>query len=337
MLAAAARERRSPRRQRVGGRAGGYHARAPPARRFRRLLDQRGAADGADARRPLRARSRERLGAELQQRLGGELERFEVAGPGFLNLFLGGRLASSRARGGTRGGASASAPARAGRRGRAERILVEFVSANPTGPMHVGHARNAAYGDALARLLAFDGYAVTREFYVNDAGSQIRKLGESIAALARGRDVPEDGYHGDYVGPLAAKIERARDARPGRAGPRGGRRSWWRGSRRSLAALPRRSSTSGSTRASCTRALRARLQRALTLLAEQRPDLPSARRRCGCAAPNSATTRTACWCARAASTRTSPPTSPTTRTSASAATSARSTCGAQTITAMCSA
>ena len=90
-----------------------------------------------------------------------------------------------------------------------ERILVEFVSANPTGPMHVGHARNAAYGDALARLLALYGHTVTREFYVNDAGSQIRKLGESIAAVAAGREVPEDGYRGDYVAPLAAEIGRA--------------------------------------------------------------------------------------------------------------------------------
>ena len=66
--------------------------------------------------------------------------------------------------------------------------------------MHVGHARNAAYGDALARMLAFHGHEVEREFYVNDAGSQVRKLGESIQALARGEEVPEDGYQGDYVG-----------------------------------------------------------------------------------------------------------------------------------------
>ena len=71
----------------------------------------------------------------------------------------------------------------------AERIVVEFVSANPTGPMHVGHARNAAYGDALARLLLLHGHEVAREFYVNDAGSQVRKLGESIRSLARGEEV----------------------------------------------------------------------------------------------------------------------------------------------------
>jgi arginyl-tRNA synthetase len=144
----------------------------------------------------------ERLGSALERELGGDLSRFEVAGPGFLNLFLSdawlvGALASVLAAGESFGGAGARAR---------ERILVEFVSANPTGPMHVGHARNAAYGDALARVLAFYGHAVEREFYVNDAGSQVRKLGESIQALARGQEVPEDGYKGDYVADLAAEL-----------------------------------------------------------------------------------------------------------------------------------
>ena len=92
-----------------------------------------------------------------------------------------------------------------------EHILVEFVSANPTGPMHVGHARNAAYGDALGRLLAFHGHEVEREFYVNDAGSQVGKLGESILALARGEEVPEDGYRGAYVEQLVQLAEDRRD------------------------------------------------------------------------------------------------------------------------------
>ncbi len=147
----------------------------------------------------------QRLGTQLQGHLGAELERFEVAGPGFLNLFLAGAwhrraLAAVLAAGAQFGAGETQSP---------ERILVEFVSANPTGPMHVGHARNAAYGDALARLLALHGHTVTREFYVNDAGSQIRKLGESLGALARSEPVPEDGYRGDYVGPLAQEIERA--------------------------------------------------------------------------------------------------------------------------------
>jgi arginyl-tRNA synthetase len=137
----------------------------------------------------------QRLGSAVKAKLGASLERFEVAGPGFLNLFLAdswlaGALAQALAAGELFGAAQAQAP---------EHILVEFVSANPTGPMHVGHARNAAYGDALARVLAFHGHTVEREFYVNDAGSQVGKLGASIQALARGESVPEDGYRGAYV------------------------------------------------------------------------------------------------------------------------------------------
>jgi arginyl-tRNA synthetase len=145
----------------------------------------------------------QRLGEELQLRLGRDLERFEVAGPGFLNLFLEDSwfldaLAGVLAAADSYGGGGTEAP---------ERILIEFVSANPTGPMHVGHARNAAYGDALARVLAFHGHLVEREFYVNDAGSQVRKLGESVLALARGEEVAEDGYRGDYVGRLVHLVE----------------------------------------------------------------------------------------------------------------------------------
>jgi arginyl-tRNA synthetase len=88
-------------------------------------------------------------------------------------------------------------------------VQVEFVSGNPTGPMTVATARNAAYGDALARLLSFVGHDVTREFYINDFGSQVVKLGESVQARARGEAVPEDGYNGDYVATLALEIEDA--------------------------------------------------------------------------------------------------------------------------------
>jgi arginyl-tRNA synthetase len=137
----------------------------------------------------------EQIAVALEGRLGADLERFEIAGPGFLNLYLAdawlaGALVQVLDAGDSYG---------AGRAVAAERVLVEFVSANPTGPMHVGHARNAAYGDALARLLAFHGHSVEREFYVNDAGSQVRKLGESVIALARGDEPPEDGYRGEYV------------------------------------------------------------------------------------------------------------------------------------------
>ena len=147
----------------------------------------------------------QRLGDALAARLGPELERFEVAGPGFLNLFLSdswlrGALGAVLIEGERFGAGGARRP---------ERILVEFISANPTGPMHVGHARNAAYGDSLARMLALYGHSVEREFYVNDAGSQVAKFGASIQALARGEPLPEDGYHGDYVAELAARIPEA--------------------------------------------------------------------------------------------------------------------------------
>ena len=156
----------------------------------------------------------ERLGGSLAEALGPSLERFDVAGPGFLNLFLSDRwcreaLAAALVAGERFGAGGASPP---------ERILVEFVSANPTGPMHVGHARNAAYGDALARMLAFHGHTVEREFYVNDAGSQIVKFGESIRALARGEAVPEDGYKGDYVAELAARLPGVGELDPDEAG-----------------------------------------------------------------------------------------------------------------------
>ncbi len=156
----------------------------------------------------------ERLGGALQARLGASLERFEVAGPGFLNLFVSDSWLTAAL------GQALAAGERFGAGGaeRAERILVEFVSANPTGPMHVGHARNAAYGDALARMLAVYGHEVAREFYVNDAGSQVRKLGESIQALARGEAVSEDGYQGDYVADLAAGVANAASADPAELG-----------------------------------------------------------------------------------------------------------------------
>ena len=146
-----------------------------------------------------------RLGDALRERLGDTVERVEVAGPGFLNLFLADAwfvraaqavLDAGEAWGG--GGAAAR-----------ERVLVEFVSSNPTGPVHVGHARNAAFGDALSRLLEFHGHAVEREFYINDAGTQVLKFAESVAARARGEEPPEDGYQGDYVAEIAAAIDGA--------------------------------------------------------------------------------------------------------------------------------
>ena len=91
----------------------------------------------------------------------------------------------------------------AARQRRAERIQVELVSANPTGPITVASARNGAYGDAVARLLAFAGHEVEREYYYNDAGAQMDLFRESVEAVRRGEEPPEDGYQGDYVAELA--------------------------------------------------------------------------------------------------------------------------------------
>jgi arginyl-tRNA synthetase len=151
----------------------------------------------------------EALGAALAGRgeLAGAFERMEVAGPGFLNLtltpaWLAGVVAGAAAAGERYGEGSAARP---------ERILIEFVSANPTGAPHVGHARQAAYGDSLARILAFAGHTVTREFYVNDHGRQMELFGASVAAryaelLGLPGEVPEGGYRGDEIRELAAAL-----------------------------------------------------------------------------------------------------------------------------------
>jgi arginyl-tRNA synthetase len=153
------------------------------------------------------------IGTGLAERLHGRLARFEIAGPGFLNLHLDDawhrQSLAAVLDAGERFGAGGAV---------SERVLIEFVSANPTGPMHVGHARNAAYGDSLGRVLAFHGHDVDREFYVNDAGSQVRKLGESIQALARGQQVPADGYQGGYVKELVARVPGAATIDPGEVG-----------------------------------------------------------------------------------------------------------------------
>ena len=126
----------------------------------------------------------------------------EVAGPGFINI----RLAADAQ--GTVAGQVVEAGSAYGRgdllTGR--RFNVEFISANPTGPLHLGHTRWAAVGDALARVLAAAGADVSTEFYINDRGVQMDRFGESVMAVAHGRPVPEDGYHGAYITDLAARI-----------------------------------------------------------------------------------------------------------------------------------
>ena len=126
----------------------------------------------------------------------------EAAAPGFLNLRLA-EVALERAVDGI-----LADPTSWGRVApvRPRRVNVEFVSANPTGPLTIGNARGAFIGDLLCRILEAGGQEVTREYYFNDSGGQIDKLGESVLAIASGRAVPEDGYHGDYVEELARAV-----------------------------------------------------------------------------------------------------------------------------------
>jgi len=144
----------------------------------------------------------EQLGVALSDVLHADLERFEVAGPGFVNMFLSDDWYRRALRvvldAGERFGADGAPEAR--------QVLVEFVSANPTGPLVAASGRHAAYGDALSRVLAHHGHRVWREYYFNDAGGQIERLGQSVLARARGEDPPEDGYQGGYVSDLAAQI-----------------------------------------------------------------------------------------------------------------------------------
>ena len=126
----------------------------------------------------------------------------EVAGPGFLNVTLDAASAGEVAAAVLRaGGGYGRSGALAGRR-----VNLEFISANPTGPLHLGHTRWAAVGDAMARVLDAAGALVEREFYINDRGVQMDRFGASLAAAATGQAVPADGYHGEYVAELAAQV-----------------------------------------------------------------------------------------------------------------------------------
>ena len=126
----------------------------------------------------------------------------EVAGPGFLNITLDaaaqGELARTIVGAGEQYGRVATMTG--------TRVNLEFISANPTGPLHLGHTRWAAVGDALARVFEAAGAEVTREFYVNDRGVQMDRFGESVREAANGRPAPADGYHGGYITDLAAAI-----------------------------------------------------------------------------------------------------------------------------------
>ena len=145
-----------------------------------------------------RGRPPRELAQELAESVAAlpEVERTEVAGPGFLNLFVTDAfLAELLAEVGPDYGAGSAAEK--------ERIQVELVSANPTGPITVASARNGAYGDSVARLLEYAGHDVEREYYYNDAGRQMELFRESVEAIRRGEEPPADGYRGDYLQELA--------------------------------------------------------------------------------------------------------------------------------------
>src|SRR5688572_24741536 len=125
-----------------------------------------------------------------------------VAAPGFINFrlspeWVAAQVGPIREAGSSFGRGSAQLP---------RRINVEFVSANPTGPLHVGNARGAFVGDVLSRVLAAAGHSVTREYYFNDFGGQVKALGASVRALREERPIPEDGYRGDYVKEMVASV-----------------------------------------------------------------------------------------------------------------------------------
>jgi arginyl-tRNA synthetase len=152
---------------------------------------------------PVQRRSPREVGEELAAVALDleEVDRTEVAGPGFVNFWLapgwfGQALGEILQAGADYGAGSAE---------RRERIQVEMVSANPTGPLTVAHARNAAYGDSVARLLEFAGHEVEREYYYNDAGAQMDRFRASVEAIRRGKEPPEGGYRGEYVATLAAE------------------------------------------------------------------------------------------------------------------------------------
>ncbi|MGH2408347.1 MAG: arginine--tRNA ligase [Candidatus Limnocylindrales bacterium] len=162
--------------------------------------------------------------AEAIRRLDAEagtglLAAVEAAPPGFLNLRLSvpaveAALDEARAAGSGFGHVES---------GRRRNVNVEFVSANPTGPLHIGNARGAFVGDLLCRVLEGAGHRVTREYYFNDFGAQVRTLGASVLALATGQPLPEDAYRGAYVADLAAELPaeiRARASEPGADGAR---------------------------------------------------------------------------------------------------------------------
>ncbi|HEY0870694.1 MAG TPA: arginine--tRNA ligase [Acidothermaceae bacterium] len=146
----------------------------------------------------------ELIAAQLRGTPG--IAEVNVAGPGFLNVSLESAEQGEVARQIVEAGASYGHTKTQG----GQRVNLEFISANPTGPLHLGHTRWAAVGDAIGRVLSAAGAEVTREFYINDRGTQMDRFGASLEAAALSQPVPADGYHGDYIADLAAQIVRTR-------------------------------------------------------------------------------------------------------------------------------
>ena len=159
---------------------------------------------------PVLSKKPREIAEELATAIGAipGVDSVDIAGPGFMNLRLGqqwyrGALSDMLAAGNDFG----RQPFTPG-----VETLVEFVSSNPTGDLTIGSARNAAYGDSVARLLEFTGEKVTREYYINDAGNQVGLFGQSVQARRLGNDIPEGGYPGDEVQAIAAELDLPDDA-----------------------------------------------------------------------------------------------------------------------------
>jgi arginyl-tRNA synthetase len=160
----------------------------------------------------LARRQPRQLATELADRLNADppahVERVEVAGPGFINFVLNDTWLYDVLRAVVHGGEEGYARPSLGH---GEPVQIEFVSANPTGPIHVGNGWWASYGDAVARLLDRCGWDVSREYYVNDTGGQIRRLGESVLARRDGAALPEGGYPSGFIKGLAAAYDGPHD------------------------------------------------------------------------------------------------------------------------------
>ena len=153
------------------------------------------------------------LATQLAARLGAVdgVKAVDVAGPGFLNITLDAASAGELARSIVEAG-----PAYGRNESEAGHVInLEYISANPTGPLHLGHTRWAALGDAMARLLKASGATLTTEYYLNDAGAQMDKFARSVVARAKGEPTPEGGYPGEYIDTLAAAVLQQRPDLPG--------------------------------------------------------------------------------------------------------------------------